>query len=117
QLCGGDGLTIVSAGRTRSTVRSAPDVNGVLGSIRYFSAMITAVFVLDHGQLMAEWFAGDVPLRSNSARSPHFVMRTRTTEGASSRRPSLSSHSSPSYTPSGSDASARRIVSADASQA
>ena len=73
--------------------------------------------VLDHGQLIADSFADEVPLRSNSARSPHFVMRTRTTDGASARRPSLSSHSSPSYTPSGSAASASRIVSADASQA
>src|SRR5580700_6664407 len=96
QLCGGLGLTMVSGGSTRSTLRKAPEVNGEWGSMRYLRAITTAVLVLGHGQLMAESLAADVPVKSNSARSPHLVIRTRTTDGASSRRPSLSSHSSPS---------------------
>src|SRR6478736_3614184 len=117
QLCGGEGLITLSGGSTRSTSRSAPEVNGLFGSIRYLSAIATAVLAVGQGQLMAELLAGDEPLRSNSARPPRLTTRTRTTEPPSARMPSLSSHSSPSYTPSGSAASALRMVSAEASQA
>src|ERR1700687_4256654 len=117
QLCGGDGFTTLSGGNTTSTSRKAPEVNGDRGSIRNFSAMATAVLASAHEQLMAELFAGDEPLRSNSARPPRLVTRTRITDGASSTRPLLSSHSSPSYVPSGSAAIALCMVSAEASQA
>src|SRR3984893_18883825 len=96
QLCGGAGFTTLLGGSTTSTSRRAPDVNGDCGSIRNFSAIATAVLASAHEQLIAELFAGDEPLRSNSARPPRLVMRIRITDWASAVRPSLSSHSSPS---------------------
>src|SRR5579859_7354945 len=96
QLCGGDGLTTLSGGNTTSTSRRAPEVNGEVGSIRNLRAMATAVLASAHEQLIAVSFAGDEPLRSNSARPPRLVMRTRITDWASAVRPLLSSHSSPS---------------------
>ncbi len=87
---------MLSAGRSTSTSRSEAEVNGLRGSMRYLSAMATAVFASNHEQLMAEFVAGEDPLRSNSARPPRLLMRTRTTCSVSSVRPSLSSRSSPS---------------------
>src|SRR5437763_15172344 len=96
QLVGGAGFTRLPGGTSRSTSRRAPDVNGVRGSIRYFRAMATAVLASAHEQLIADRLVGEEPLRSNSARPPRLLMRTWTTDWASARRPSLSSHSSPS---------------------
>ena len=79
-----------------STLRSVPELTGVVASSSDLSACESAVLMSGQAPFTAVRVGSELPRRSISARPPTLVIRTRTLYSGELGRPSPSSQSSPS---------------------